>query len=35
MPDTFRIALVQMRCGPDAPTNLTKAEAAIADAERP
>ncbi len=34
MPDTFTIALVQMRCAPDAPTNLAKAEAAIADAAR-
>jgi N-carbamoylputrescine amidase len=34
MPDTFTIALVQMRCAPDAATNLAKAEAAIADAAR-
>lgn len=34
MPDTFTIALVQMRVAPDAATNLDKAEAAIADAAR-
>ncbi|HVK18116.1 MAG TPA: carbon-nitrogen hydrolase [Fimbriiglobus sp.] len=34
MPDTFTIALVQMRCAPDAPTNLAKAESAIADAAK-
>jgi N-carbamoylputrescine amidase len=34
VPDTFTIALVQMRCAPDAPTNLAKAEAAIADAAK-
>ena len=34
MPDTFSIAVVQMRVAPDAPTNLAKAEAAIADAAK-
>jgi N-carbamoylputrescine amidase len=34
MPSTFTIALVQMRCAPDAETNLRKAEAAIADAAK-
>ena len=32
MPDTFRVALVQMKCAPDAATNLDRAEAFIADA---
>jgi N-carbamoylputrescine amidase len=34
VPDTFTIALVQMRCAPDAATNLAKAEAAITDAAK-
>ena len=32
--NTFTIALVQMRCAPDAEPNLAKAEAAIADAAK-
>jgi N-carbamoylputrescine amidase len=34
MPDTFTIALVQMACSTDRDANLTKAEAAIADAAK-
>jgi N-carbamoylputrescine amidase len=34
MPDTFTIALVQMKCAPDAATNLANAERAIADAAK-
>jgi len=34
MPDTFTIALVQMRCSADKAANMAKAEAAIADAAR-
>ena len=34
MPDTFTIALVQMRCASDKEANLARAEAAIADAAR-
>ena len=34
MPDTFTIALVQMRCSPDKAANMAKAEAAVADAAR-
>jgi N-carbamoylputrescine amidase len=34
VPDTFTIALVQMRCAPDAPSNLAKAESAITDAAK-
>ncbi len=34
MADTFTISLVQMRCAPDAATNLDKADAAIADAAK-
>src|SRR5262245_5496130 len=34
MSNTFTIGLVQMRCAPDAPTNLKKAEAAIAEAAK-
>jgi len=34
MSQTFTIGLVQMRCAPDAATNLAKAEVAIADAAK-
>ena len=34
MANTFTVAVVQMRCAPDAATNLDKAEAAIADAAK-
>jgi N-carbamoylputrescine amidase len=34
MPDTFTIALVQMRCSADKAANMAKAEAAVADAAR-
>jgi len=34
MSNTFTLALVQMRCAPDAATNLDKADAAIADAAK-